>query len=470
MSSETKKNQVFDKDGIPKVMSTKEYLGDACGMASSNCISQVCGSLAYFYTDKVGMGLATVSMVTMLATLSDGISDLIMGRLVDKTNTKEGKCRPWLKRMIIPTFLAILLLTLVPKANPMVQSIYATLTLIFARAVVYTGITIPYFTLINFTTKSLEERGIMGNWRTIFNNVVGVVFGITLIPVTNALGGTQKSWVIFAAIIGLIGSLLLTICYKCTHERYRDDNMEKNKSEDANVPVSKALNILAHNKYWILVLIAQFFLFIIFVLQGASLPYYCRWVLGNDNLASVINMCSIPAIVLAFITTPVIIKKYSLKVTGVFGVIVGLIGTIIRVVMPTNAVVFAIGYAMIIYTTSLLSSVLLPMVINTCEWNDYQYGYKLSGMTNSAASFGSKVGAAFGSMVMGWILAAGGYDQFASAQSASSINSICMINIHVIGVCLILILLCLFFYTFEKQYPEILRANQKRREEGVLKK
>lgn len=460
---------LLDKDGIPKVVTTKEFIGDACGMASTNCISQVCGNLSYFYTDKVGMAAATVSMVTMLATLSDGISDLIMGRIFDRSNSKEGKCRPWLKRMIIPTFLAIILLTLVPRANTVIQSIYATLTLVFARAVVYTAITIPYFALINYTTKSLEERGKLGNMRTVFNNAVGVIFGILLIPVTNALGGTQRAWVIFAAIVGIIGSLLLSVCYKCTHERYREETINSKKSEESEISALKSLNILIHNKYWIIMVIAQFFLFVVFVLQGASLPYYCKWILGNDNMASVVNMCAIPMIVAAFLVIPVLVKRTSLKVTGMVGIIMGILGTIIRIINPTDMKIFTLGYCLVIFATSSLSAVMLPMVVNTCEWNDYHYGYKLNGMTNSAASFGSKVGAAIGTAVMGMVLTAGGYNPAAKVQTASSINSICYISIHIIGICFIVMLICFIFYSFEKQYPEMMRANQQRREKGEQK-
>lgn len=463
MSIKRENSQVLDKDGIPKVMTKKEYLGDACGMASTNCISQICGNLAYFYTDKVGMAAASVSIVTMLATLCDGVSDLIMGRLVDKTNTKDGKCRPWLKRMIIPTFLAIVLLTLVPKANPIVQNIYATLSLIFARAVVYTAITIPYFALLNFTTRSMEERGNIGNMRTIFNNIVGVVFGIVLIPVTNALGGTQRSWIIFASIVGIIGSVLLTICYKCTHERYKEETSTDNVCEASQISAIESIKILLHNKYWLMMVVAQFSLFVVFVLQGASLPYYCKWVLGNDNFASIINIAAIPFIIIAFLVIPVIIKKFSLRATGIVGIAAGLIGTVIRIIFPTNMIIFTIGYCLVIFATSTLSAVMLPMVINTSEWNDFHYGYKLTGMTNSAASFGSKVGAAFGSAIMGFILSAGKYNPLADVQTASSITSICWISIYVIGIAFVIMLICFILYDFDKQYPAMMKANQERR-------
>ena len=87
-------------------------------------------------------------------------------------------------------------------------------------------------------------------------------------------------------------------------------------------------------------------------------------------------------------------------------------------------------------------------------------------MTNSAASFGSKVGAALGSAMMGMVLSAGGYNPILEVQTDAAIKSICYINIHIIGVCFLVMLVCFFFYTLEKKYPEILKANEEKRKSG----
>jgi GPH family glycoside/pentoside/hexuronide:cation symporter len=133
MSDKIQKSRTVDRDGIEMVMTKKEYLGDACGAASTNCLSMVAGQLTYFYTDRVGMTASAASLVQMIAT--------------------------------------------VPKTNPIVQSIYATLSLVFSRAIVYTAIIIPYYSMITYMTRSMEERGKIGNYRSVFNNAVGVISG-----------------------------------------------------------------------------------------------------------------------------------------------------------------------------------------------------------------------------------------------------------------------------------------------------
>lgn len=103
------------------------------------------------------------------------------------------------------------------------------------------------------------------------------------------------------------------------------------------------------------------------------------------------------------------------------------------------------------------------MVINCAEWNDYKFGVKLTGMTNSAASFGGKIGPGVAGAMLGWVLAWGGFDGVSAIQSASAITSIYALNIWIPGILLAIILVCYGLYGLEKKYPEIVKANEARR-------
>ena len=52
--------------------------------------------LTLFYTDYVGISIATVGLVMLISRLFDGVSDVIMGLMVERTNSRWGKSRPWL--------------------------------------------------------------------------------------------------------------------------------------------------------------------------------------------------------------------------------------------------------------------------------------------------------------------------------------------------------------------------------------
>ena len=50
--------------------------------------------LTLFYTDYAGVSVATVGLVMLLSRIFDGVSDMVMGVIVEKTHSKWGKSRP----------------------------------------------------------------------------------------------------------------------------------------------------------------------------------------------------------------------------------------------------------------------------------------------------------------------------------------------------------------------------------------
>lgn len=101
----------------------------AGGDVACNVIFGMIGTLiTLFYTDYVGINPATVGMVMLVSRLFDGVSDLIMGVVVENTRSKWGKSRPWLLWMSVPYALSAVLLFTVPRTTGLVQAIYLFVT------------------------------------------------------------------------------------------------------------------------------------------------------------------------------------------------------------------------------------------------------------------------------------------------------------------------------------------------------
>ena len=84
-------------------MQSKEALSfSLCGFGQ-NLICTIIGSyITIFMTDAVGFSATSVAILMLLARLYDAGNDPIMGSIVDRTRTKWGKCRPYLKWMAFP--------------------------------------------------------------------------------------------------------------------------------------------------------------------------------------------------------------------------------------------------------------------------------------------------------------------------------------------------------------------------------
>ena len=123
-----------------KKLSVSTGLCYAGGDVGCNIVFGMIGTLlTLFYTDYVGISAATVGLVMLLSRCFDGFSDLVMGVIVERTNSKWGKSRPWLLWMSIPFALSAVLLFTVPRTTGMLQFLYLFVTYNFCTTICYTA-------------------------------------------------------------------------------------------------------------------------------------------------------------------------------------------------------------------------------------------------------------------------------------------------------------------------------------------
>ena len=107
-----------------------------------------------------------------------------------------------------------------------------------------------------------------------------------------------------------------------------------------------------------------------------------------------------------------------------------------------------IGFAPIVGT-------LYVFIADTIEYGEWKTGIRTEGLNMSAASFGQKVGTGIGLAVIGWLLAIGGYVGNAPIQPESALEAISFLFIHFPFIVYALIVIILWFYKLDREYPKI---------------
>ncbi|MGC1390064.1 MAG: MFS transporter [Bacteroidales bacterium] len=148
-------------------LALKEKIGYALGDGAANIAWRgVATFLFIFYTDVFGINPAAVGLLMLIARFSDGIIDIAMGIICDRTNSKYGKFRPWILWTAIPLGITLSLLFTSPKFGTTGRIIYAYATyLIFF--LVYTANNIPYGALMAVMTGDDKERTSLGSYRMV---------------------------------------------------------------------------------------------------------------------------------------------------------------------------------------------------------------------------------------------------------------------------------------------------------------
>ena len=449
----------LDAQGIQKTMRPYHYLGDGAAQVALNSINGLIGMLTYFYTDKVGIAAATVGTIMLITKFINAIADLLMGRIVDATKSKYGKARPWILWMALPTLASIILLFTVPtEASSTVKTFYALATVAFASAIVYTGIAIPFGSLMAIRTRSVEERGKMGLTRTIFGYIIGMIIAIALIPITNMLGGDQKAWIIVAVVLGIVSFISLILTFLASKE----NNAGASIVESDNIPFGESIKLLFQNKYWVIMLFAQLLINMLYTLNGSTGIYYTKYILGNENLIGIMGAVGLVPVFLGFVMVGPMIKKFGLTRTARLGMILGIVSSLIRCFMPYNFIAAIVLGGIATLATIPMMAVGGVLVNNTVEYGEWKTGKRLVGMVNSANSFGVKIGTGLAAAMIGWILAMGSYDGALVTQADSAITSILVLTVYLPLVIFVLTYLCLRKYDLDEKYPQIVKELEER--------
>ena len=174
-------------------LSFKEKFAYALGDASANIAWRgVAAFLIIFYTDVFGLSPATVGMLMMVARFGDGVSDIAMGIIGDRTKSKYGKFRPWILWTAIPLGVILSLLFTNPDWSIEWKIVYAYVTYILFT-LIYTANNIPYGALMAVMTDDDKERTSIGSFRMIGAFAGGMVVQGSLLLLVAYFGNINPS-------------------------------------------------------------------------------------------------------------------------------------------------------------------------------------------------------------------------------------------------------------------------------------
>ena len=155
----------------PSSLQPKEAIAYGIAGFGQNFICTIIGSyLTIFLTDALLFGAADVTFGKVTGAMAvaylilgtrifDALNDPIMGSIVDKTRTKWGKCRPYLKWMAFPIAIMTIICFL-PVFQAKATSSFIIIAIIYVVwSVVYTVADVPYWGLSTCMTNDTVVRG-----------------------------------------------------------------------------------------------------------------------------------------------------------------------------------------------------------------------------------------------------------------------------------------------------------------------
>lgn len=422
---------------------------------------------AFFMTYLTDVSLVNAGIASTIIAISkvfDGVSDLIMGRIVDGTHSKFGKARVWLLRMCIPMAIAVVLLFSIPASfTGMVKYVYIFIIYNLVNSVFYTAMFVPYNSLISLSTTDSYEHGMLGNISMIFQTIANICMNTFFMAWVIKFSGVenlyspeaQGGWTKATIIVGIMIVVSAVICVMGTKERTGEQVAGKGEKPKDDVKAGVALKSLFTNKYWLTMILCMFVIFFIIVMYSAGAIFYCKDVLGDYALYTPVNNSLSIAQFATMFFTPFFMKKFGKHRTyqlGLIGMILGFAGTGL---CGPNVTLLIVFNALKGVGLGAAGGMAFGMVADTIEYGEWKTGVRTVGMGNAAISAAQKLGLGIGQVVLGWILAFGGYDGAAAVQTDAAKSAISFLYnwlpVAMIVVCFVIML----FYKLDKEMPTI---------------
>lgn len=438
------------------------------GDTAQNVVWGAMGILTFFYTDYAGIDPAMVGMVMLLSRCFDGVSDVIMGFIVEKTNSKWGKSRPWILWMSVPFAVSIVLIYTVPQGSSAMQFAYLFVTYNLCTTVCYTALNLPYGSLSAMMTRASKERDMLSITRMCLSPWGRILSVSATLPLVKVFGDTQMAWVEVMSIWAVVGLVLLVFCFS----RCKETVVIEARAKAAKIPVGKALKALAVNPYFWVGMTIWMMQNVIFTITGTILPYYCKYIFADDTIyGSLYLLETLVTIFVMAVFSPRLLRRFGKRNMSLGGVLICFIGHVIFLLNPTDfgwvvfsCVVRGIGFAPV-------QSVIFGFIGDAVEYGQWKTRLRQEGLIFSGGSVGTKVGSGLTSALLTGLLSYAGYVSSSAGSVMQSQQVIDMIvSIYMWGPIFVWIVLIvvLYFYELDQKYPEIMRDLVAREARGEM--
>ncbi len=452
----------------------QERIGYGASAFGWNMINGIIGTfLTVYFTNVALLDAAVISSLIAVSKVFDGVSDLVVGNIVDRTKSKLGKARSWLLRMCIPFAVSVVLLFFVPAGLPNAAK-YAYVFIFYnlVNTVCLTFMQVPFYSLLSLMTTNGYERGLLGNIQQIFQTLGNVVINAVFVRLLWAFTSdpttqqTQQAYTLTIALIGVImvAATLITVLF--TKERVKEaPKAREEKKADAVNPLV-AVKALLTNKYWVILFFANLCIFFVIIFYSVGGVYYAMYILGDmDEVSWMNNAISIAQFAIMF-ATPFFMQKFGKRKIFAAGMLVLTVGFGGFGLFASSKITMIVFNALKGCGLGMCGGMSMGLVADAITYGTLKTGVDAVGMGNAGTSAAQKLGLGLGQAIFGWVLSGAGFDAGLDAMGMAQPEAVLtairfMYNWVPMIMCAIIFVIMAVFFNLDRDLKKL------RQEKGI---
>lgn len=414
--------------------------------------------LMKFYTDVMGISAGIVGIVMMAARFVDAFTDVGMGQIVDHSQpTKDGKFRPWLKRICGPVAIASFLIYQAGLAGMPYgfKVAWLAITYILWGSIFYTAVNIPYGSMASAISADPKDRAELSTWRTIggtlANLVIGVgtpMFAYVVVDGKTVLSGSRM--MVIAGIFSVCAIICYLLCFNLTCER-----VEVPAKNDKLDPKALFKSIFGSRALLGIILAAIMLLLSQLTMSGMA-GYVFPNFYGNAKAQSMASLLSLSATLFICAPTAVTLSaKFGKKELAIVSSLVAAVSYFICLVIhPANVWIYVAFSVVAHIGMGYFNTIVWAMITDVIDDAEVRNGVREDGTIYSVYSFARKLGQALSAGLTGALLTAIGYSE-ATAFDLAVTDRIFKMSCIAPAIGFVAVALVLFFvYPLDKKKVE----------------
>lgn len=425
--------------------------------------------LPFFYSNVFGLSLADAGILMLVTRIWDAVSDPMMGILSDRTKTRWGKYRPYLLFFALPFAICGILLFTTPETG---KRVWAYVTYIMMMTV-YTGINVPYGSLLNVMTADSDEKSVLSSYRMFFAYAGSFIALFAWEPLCNffdkarvvaadAEGGLASistdpaAWQTAMIVIASCCCILFVLSFLLTREHVKSES---------TVSIGKDFKLLLKNKPWWLLVGAALCSNLFNTVRGTTTAYFFadyiqktvemapQWafLVSAGIFLSIGEISNMIGVVLAVPMSKYFGKKSTYIIS--MAILIGLSVCFFFIPATTAGYWAMLAFQLVISVfTGVISPLIWSMYADVADFSEYKDGTASTGLIFSSGSMAQKFGGAFGGAAVMWMLAAFGYDTSAGAvQTETAIQGLRILMSFIPALVAAIAILITWFYPLTKK-------------------
>lgn len=399
-----------------EVTKGEKWLGYLVGPAGALLFNAVLASyLNVYYTDVLKLtsvwGGAFLTLFPIISKVMDAITNVVMGQIIDRTRTKQGKARPWLLLSAILMPVTGILLFIVPNGSETIQVIWVMLSYNLFYSFAFTIYNMSHNLMVPLSTRNTEQRGSL----SVFNNIanimitgmlVALVFPMLILP---ALGVNKANWIVVMCVLAILVLPLTLIEYYFTRERVTEEMQEQPKQA---VSIKKQFGVLISDPFWVAIIVYFLIYTVCSGFKNIALVYFCNYVLGtyNDGITQTLvsALGGIPMGIGIFAVWP-LAKKFGKRNVTMAGFVIFAIGSGICLINPYNMVIVLIGQFIKNIGGLPCAYVFMALFADVLDHIEWKCDFRCDGLSTSVITIITTVSVGICSGIFNLLLAKTGY-------------------------------------------------------------